>query len=92
MNDLIFHIFASLAQWERSMILERQAEGIAAAKAKGLPMGRPSKATKEQKEAARALFRENSLYSISEVARRTGITRFQVRKCKNEVENENKNS
>jgi DNA invertase Pin-like site-specific DNA recombinase len=44
-------ILASVAEMERGLIKERQAEGIAAAKAKGKHMGRPStKVTKEQLE------------------------------------------
>ena len=37
-------IFASLAEFERESILERQAEGIAIAKAEGRMNGRPRKA------------------------------------------------
>jgi DNA invertase Pin-like site-specific DNA recombinase len=37
----ILSILASVAQMERELIKERQAEGIAAAKAKGKPFGRP---------------------------------------------------
>lgn len=37
-------IFAALAEFERETILERQAEGIAAAKAEGRMKGRPEKA------------------------------------------------
>lgn len=36
-------VFAAMAQLERENILERQAEGIAAAKAKGRLTGRPRK-------------------------------------------------
>jgi DNA invertase Pin-like site-specific DNA recombinase len=48
-DDLLFNILGSFAQFERSMIKERQAEGIAAAKAKGKHMGRPGKLTSIQK-------------------------------------------
>lgn len=40
---LIFSIFAALSEFERGCIRERQAEGIAAAKAAGKRLGRPSK-------------------------------------------------
>jgi DNA invertase Pin-like site-specific DNA recombinase len=47
----VLSILASVAEMERGLIKERQAEGIAAAKAKGKHMGRPStKASKEQIE------------------------------------------
>ena len=38
--DLVLEIFAYMAQKEREFILLRQAEGIAAAKAKGIRLGR----------------------------------------------------
>jgi DNA invertase Pin-like site-specific DNA recombinase len=47
----VLSILASVAEMERGLIRERQAEGIAAAKAKGKHMGRPStKVTKGQLE------------------------------------------
>lgn len=39
-GELIFHIMASLAEFERKQILERQAEGIASAKSRGAKFGR----------------------------------------------------
>ncbi len=42
-GKLVFSIFASLAEFERSAIKQRQAEGIAIAKAKGTYKGRVKK-------------------------------------------------
>jgi len=42
-GQLIFNIFACLANYERTMILERTALGRARAKARGVKFGRPSK-------------------------------------------------
>lgn len=39
--DLVLQIFAYVAQTERELISQRQAEGIAAAKRKGRKFGRP---------------------------------------------------
>lgn len=39
-GELIFHIMASLAEFERKQILERQAEGIESAKKRGAKFGR----------------------------------------------------
>lgn len=39
-GSLIFHIFAALAEFERGLISERSAAGIAAARAKGQRLGR----------------------------------------------------
>lgn len=54
MSELLFNILGSFAQFERSMIRERQREGIAIAKAKGKKLGRPSTLTDEQREEIRA--------------------------------------
>lgn len=43
-GKLMMVLFAALAQFERENLLERQAEGIAVAKAEGRMMGRPKKA------------------------------------------------
>lgn len=56
-GDLMFNIIGAFAQFERQMIRERQAEGIAAAKAKGRKFGRPIDADHEQIAAWR---RENN--------------------------------
>ena len=46
-GKLVFNIFASLAEFERETIKERQAEGIAIAKAKGTYKGKPKKPINE---------------------------------------------
>lgn len=45
---LTFHVFASLAQFERELIKERTNAGLAAAKARGVRLGRPTVLTTEQ--------------------------------------------
>ena len=40
-NKILIEVLASIAQQERETIRQRQAEGIAAAKAKGKHLGRP---------------------------------------------------
>ncbi|MBD7971386.1 recombinase family protein [Paenibacillus gallinarum] len=40
-NNIIIEVYTSIAQQERETILQRQAEGIAVAKAKGKHLGRP---------------------------------------------------
>ncbi|HXT07619.1 MAG TPA: recombinase family protein [Roseiarcus sp.] len=47
-GTLIFHIMGALAEFERSLIVERVNAGIAAAKKRGKHVGRPRKLTPEQ--------------------------------------------
>ncbi len=46
-SDLVLTIFSYVAENERKTIMERQAEGIAAARARGVRFGRPPKALPE---------------------------------------------
>jgi len=48
MNRLMLQMMGAFAQFERSLIRERQREGIAARKAKGLPVGAKPKLSNEQ--------------------------------------------
>ena len=54
-GQLIFQIFASLATYERTQILERTALGRERAKARGVDFGRPSKMNSSVAEAVRLL-------------------------------------
>ena len=40
-NNILIEVLGSMAEQERITTRQRQAEGIAAAKVKGLPLGRP---------------------------------------------------
>jgi DNA invertase Pin-like site-specific DNA recombinase len=53
-NDLMFNVLGSIAQFERNLILERQREGIAKAKAEGKYKGRSKSLTDEQVIALKA--------------------------------------
>lgn len=53
---LIFHIFASLAEFERDLIVERTQAGLQAARARGRVGGRPRALTEDQALAVRALY------------------------------------
>ena len=66
-GQLIFNIFASLASFERSQILERTALGRERAKARGVKFGRPSKMNESVAEAVR-LLREKGA-GIKDIAR-----------------------
>jgi DNA invertase Pin-like site-specific DNA recombinase len=47
-GKLVFHIMGALAEFERSLIVERVTAGIAAAKKRGKHVGRPRKLSPEQ--------------------------------------------
>jgi len=54
-GELIFHLFASMAQFERSLIVERTQAGLTAARKRGVRVGRPPALTSAQVKHARKL-------------------------------------
>ncbi len=72
-SDLVLQILAYVAQKEREFIRSRQAEGIAAAKAKGVHLGRKPKKRPEQFETVRLQWVEGQI-SAREAGRRLGIS------------------
>ncbi len=71
--DFLLGIFGSVAQFERALIKERQAEGIAVARRAGKYKGRKPKLSEDQKVAVRDLHAEG--VGVSEIARRFNATR-----------------
>jgi DNA invertase Pin-like site-specific DNA recombinase len=69
---LVFHIFAALAEFERSIIRERTVAGLAAAKERGARPGRKPSLDADDVAAARALLKKGHL-TVNEVARRLNI-------------------
>lgn len=60
-DRLAFHVFASIAQFERKLIIERSCEGLAAAHNRGRVEGRAPAPSAEQKEEVRRLrYRDGS--------------------------------
>jgi DNA invertase Pin-like site-specific DNA recombinase len=72
---LILNVFAAFAQFEREMMLERQREGIAKAKAEGKYKGRKPTARAKAPEAIRMF---NSGKRVSEIAKMLGVARASV--------------
>jgi DNA invertase Pin-like site-specific DNA recombinase len=70
---LIFHVFGALAQFERELIKERTAAGLASARAQGKVGGRPSSMTEKDVAAARAML-TNSAITMTEVAKRLNVS------------------
>ncbi|WP_425276947.1 recombinase family protein [Spirosoma oryzicola] len=78
-GKLIFHIFCSLAEYERALIRERTMAGLAAAKLRGKTGGKPKGLTEEAKNTARvaeSLYKEG--YSIKLISDQLKITRMTV--------------
>jgi DNA invertase Pin-like site-specific DNA recombinase len=75
-SDLMLTILAGFSEFERNIILERQREGIAIAKAKGVYKGRKKKLTDEQLEDMKMDF--NAGLAKTEIAEKYGITRAYV--------------
>lgn len=74
-SELMLTIFAGIAQFERALLRERQAEGIAIAKKKGIYKGRPKTFTENNPRLAHALeLIESSDKTIKEISRITNIS------------------
>ncbi len=71
---LIFHIFASLAEFERDLIREQTQAGLVAARARGRKGGRPKGVDEKKHKAALALKRDPN-YSVKEICDIVGISR-----------------
>jgi DNA invertase Pin-like site-specific DNA recombinase len=67
-SRLVFHIFASLAEFERSIIRERTTAGLNAARARGRTGGRPRSLAESDLAAARALLADPEI-PVAEIAR-----------------------
>jgi DNA invertase Pin-like site-specific DNA recombinase len=74
-GELVLNVLGSIAQFERQMMLERQREGIAKAKAEGRYKGRKPTARAKSEE-IRALSGQG--VSLSEIARRLQIGKTSV--------------
>ncbi|ORJ63696.1 recombinase family protein [Mycobacterium simiae] len=76
MNTLLLSMLGAVAEFERSMILERQREGIALAKAAGKYKGRKAALTDQQADELRGRLAGGE--SVSRLAREYGISRQSV--------------
>ena len=74
MADLVLQILAYVAQKEREDIRQRQAEGIAAAKAAGRCWGNPGIERPAEADDYAVLWREKKI-SLEEIGRRLGVSR-----------------
>jgi DNA invertase Pin-like site-specific DNA recombinase len=77
---LVFHVFASIAQFERERISERTREGLASARRRGRIGGRPPALTTAQKDEVRRM-RDEEHRAITEIARLFKVSERTVRRA-----------
>lgn len=78
---LVFHLFGAMAEFEKSLIVERTRAGLVSAKARGRVGGRKAQITPEMR--AKALAWLDDDVPVGEVAKRLGFTRTTIYKIKN---------
>ena len=77
---LVFHVFASIAQFERERISERTREGLASARKRGRIGGRPPALSAIQKKEVRRM-RDEERRAIAEIARLFKVSERTVRRA-----------
>jgi len=75
-GQLMFHLFAAFAEFERNLIQERSAAGRVAARARGRLGGRPEKLDKKELEMLKTLVASGT--PITDIAQRWGVSRTTV--------------
>lgn len=76
-GKLNFHLFASLAEFERELIKERTQAGLVAARVRGRNGGRPNKLSESEKNMIRKLMSDRQT-SATEIARKFGVSRATI--------------
>jgi DNA invertase Pin-like site-specific DNA recombinase len=77
---LVFHVFASIAQFERERISERTREGLAAARKRGRVGGRPPALSNAQRQEVQRM-RDEDHRAISEIARLFKVSERTIRRA-----------
>lgn len=83
-SQLMFHLFAAFAEFERNLILERSAVGRAAAWARGRFGGRPEKLSKRDLELMKTLIDNGT--PIKTIAERWNVSRTTIYRYLNKLE------
>jgi DNA invertase Pin-like site-specific DNA recombinase len=76
-GKLVFHVSAALAEFERDLIRERTAAGLAAARARGRRGGRPSVLSGHRLQVAREMYASGQ-YTVSAIAKTLGVSRASI--------------
>ncbi len=76
-GKLVFHVFAALAEFERDLIRERTAAGLAAARTRGRHGGRPPVMTVYKLQVAREMYASGQ-YTVAAIATTLGVSRASI--------------
>jgi DNA invertase Pin-like site-specific DNA recombinase len=71
---LVFHLLASIDEFQRELIIEGTVEGLAAARARGRVGGRKAKLTAAQVKHARQLYASQE-HTVADIAKLLGVSR-----------------
>lgn len=86
-GQLMFHLFAAFAEFERNLILERSAAGRAAARARGRFGGRPEQLSKSDLELMKTLIDNGT--PIKTITERWNVSRTTIYRYLNKLEETN---
>ena len=78
MTDIVLQLFAYMARRENDLVRQRQAEGIAIARARGVHLGRPPRPTPDKFEEYYALWRAKQI-RFSDFAEKLGVSETQLK-------------
>jgi|SRR5690625_276767 len=79
MQNLMFNVLGSFAQFERDLIIERTSEGRERAKKQGKHMGRPSRPRKDIERALKLYDeRDKNKMSVNDISKLTNVPRSTI--------------
>ncbi|SQC24361.1 DNA-invertase hin [Staphylococcus aureus] len=85
-GQLLFHLFAAFAEFERNLILERSSAGRIAARARGRYGGRPEKLNKQDLKLLKTLYDNGT--PIKTIAEQWQVSRTTIYRYLNKLEDE----
>ena len=85
-GQLLFHLFAAFAEFERNLILERSSAGRIAARARGRYGGRPEKLNKQDLKLLKTLYDTGT--PIKTIAEQWQVSRTTIYRYLNKLEDE----
>ncbi|MEX5915336.1 helix-turn-helix domain-containing protein, partial [Staphylococcus ureilyticus] len=83
-GQLLFHLFAAFAEFERNLILERSSAGRIAARARGRYGGRPEKLNKQDLNLLKTLYDNGT--PIKTIAEQWQVSRTTIYRYLNKLE------